>query len=481
MDKKSFGILPVTCHTKHVGLGTTFVAIRGMKQDGVSFIPQALRQGATTIVVEKSAIIDDATRVLMEQAHSNVQYVDNARLALARLSAQVHQYPARELRIIAVTGTKGKTTTTFLIEHILRQAGYVTALLSTVKNRIVTTEYETELTTQQPDYIHAFLRDCVKQGVEYVVMEVAAQAFSLHRTADIIFDCGLFLNFDQEHGEFYATQEDYFAAKASLFDQLKKGAYVILNQYNAKINALVPYCIEQGLIPRFFMKTEEESATKGRQTTLQGIRFEYDGVQYNCPALVGDFNNNNARAAITCVSSMGVSSGVIQQALLTFEGVPGRLDKYVLAHGALAFIDYAHNPSSFESVLKVMKMTGRHVIAVFGAGGDRDASKRPLMGNIATQYADQIILTMDNPRSEDPGAIIQDIMQGISAQMMHKVLIELDRAQAIKNAYHLATPMSIIMLLGKGPDEYQIIKGEKIYFSEREILRSLGVKSECII
>jgi len=458
-----FAQFPVTSHTRHVGPGTTFVVVKGYKEDGLCYVPTALQKGATTIVVEHDVLLSDALQDLVLQHNATVMRVDNARKALAELSAQAHGFPADKLTIIGITGTKGKSTTTFLLAHILQSAGLKTAFLSTVKNCINGVDYATELTTQHPDYIHAFLRHCVDAGVTHVVMEVAAQAFTLHRTDGISFAAGMFLNFSLEHSEFYATQDDYFAAKVQLIRQLKPGAPFIVPADDAAIMQVA--ATHQGTMP--LMPVSAQAVA-----TLEGISFVEAGHEYSCSALIGSFNIMNARAALAVAFRLGVTPAQVQKALATFAGVPGRLVVNRMPNGAIAFIDYAHNPLSFERVLGAMRNFTDHMIVISGAGGDRDAAKRPLMGEIAARLGDLVILTTDNPRSEDPAVIVQEMQVGIVDPS--KVVVELDREKAIKLAYSLSRPGGIIMLLGKGPDEYQLIQGVKIPFSERAVLEALS-------
>ena len=426
-----------------MGPGSTFVAIKGMKHDGIDYINQALARGATSIVSETA----------IDKNSINTQnvcfiHVENARKALAILSAQAYDYPAKKLKFIAITGTKGKTTCSFLIEHLLRFNGYKTALLSTVKNSINGTDFPTKLTTQQPDYLHTFFNLCVENNVEWVIIEVAAQAFSLHRIAGLEFDAAIFTNFSKEHGEFYATMDDYFAAKKEIINYLKPQAPLILNAHDTRVKKL----------------SEHYS---------NAILFD-NNQTLPCPKLIGRFNNYNCAAVITCLKSLHLlNSDQIKLGLQTFNGVPGRIERYELPNGSCAIIDYAHNPSSYEAILGELSQHTDHLIVVFGCGGDRDASRRPLMGSIASKYANLMLLTSDNPRSEDPAQIVQDICSGINDTYHHKIIIELDRERAIKMAYHHARKNSIIALLGKGPDEYQIIKGVTTFFSEKQILQNL--------
>ncbi len=448
MPKKNLlSSFPVACHTDFVQPGGTFVVIKGMQQDGINFIPQALEKGARTIVVGKDVFLTPELDLLIVERGAAVVRVDEPRRALAELSAKACGNPASKLKFIAITGTKGKSTTTFLVEHLLRTAGYKTALLSTVKNRICGVDYATKLTTQQPDYLNAFFSECVEEGVEWVAMEVAAQAFSLFRVYGLRFDVGLFTNFSREHGEFYKTQEDYFAAKKELLQQLAPQATLILNRDDKSVAAL---------------GAEHDS-----------ILYFDSTHSYACPQLVGKFNAYNIAAAASVLRALGVAEDLIQKGFLSFPGVPGRLDRYVLPNGAVAFIDYAHNPASYTAVLTELRSMTDNLIVMFGAGGDRDPVRRPLMGGIAATYADAVILTSDNPRSEDPVDITNQILAGIKLADSHKVIVELDREKAIHTAYAQSKKGSIIALLGKGPDEYQIIKGVTTPFSERAILLSL--------
>ena len=437
---------PVSCHTDTVQPGGTFVAIKGMQQDGLNFVELALQNGASRVVVSRESVLSPEQLTLLREKGAVLERVGDTRLALAQLSAEAQGYPARKLRFVGVTGTKGKTTTTFLIEHLLRESGFKTALLSTVKNKINGVDYKTKLTTQQPDYLHPFFKRCVDEGVEWVVMEVAAQAFSLHRVHGIVFEAGVFTNFSREHGEFYSTQEAYFAAKSGLLAQLKAGAPLFLNRDDRTVAQL-----GERYVPTVFFSGEHP---------------------YQCPALVGAFNAYNIAVAGACARALGLTQKQIQQGFLSFNGVPGRLDRYSLPNKAIAFIDYAHNPASFEAVLGQLRGMTDHLIVVFGAGGDRDPVRRHLMGAVASRLADVVMLTTDNPRSEEPTAIVQAILAGVDGQKRGAVFVQLDREHAIREAYAHSHEGSIIALLGKGPDEYQIVKGVTTPFSEREILLS---------
>ncbi len=464
---------PVACHTDNITTGSTFVAIRGQKDDGAQFIAQAVAQGAAKIVVQIGTEISDELRTTIEQHNIVIEYVTDTRLALAQLSAHAAGYPARKLKIIGITGTKGKTTTSFLLEHMLKTAGKKTALTGTVKNSILGQALPAPLTTPQPDYLQQFLKLCVQHEVEYVVMEVAAQALTLHRVHGIEFDGIIFTNFSHEHLEFYATLRDYFNAKKMIFAQGKENAALLLNGDDEACQALLhlyPNATSYGIQTNSAICAQSRACTNGLciDATIEGQQYRLESSH-----LMGGFNIYNILAAVGMAHALGIDMASIAQAVSSFTGVPGRLERYELKNGACCVIDYAHNPSSYEAVLSLLKSQTGHLIVIFGAGGGRDKLKRPVMGKIASELADLVILTSDNPRYEDPQGIILDILTGISPDNHAKVYIQLDRQQAIHKAYTLSKPGSIIAILGKGPDEYQIVQGIKTPFSEASIISSL--------
>jgi len=460
---------PVACHTEHVGPGSTFVAIHGQKQNGIDFIPEALKRGATRIVIAYDAEIPSTIRDDIEHYKAQILVVRDTRHTLAQLSAQAAGYPAQQLKIIGITGTKGKTTTAWLLAHILQTAGHKTALLSTVHNRIGPEVFPTHLTTQQPDYVHQFFKLCVERKVEYVVMEVAAQAVSLHRVAGIEFDGIIFTNFGQEHAEFYATQEAYFAAKSVLLNHRKKSASVLLNNDDEEVAQLKDM---HSRVISYGCKATSDAHIKYDDQVSYTAGLVGD-LSIQAVHLLGKFNLYNCAAAALMAQELNIERSAIESALSTFKRVPGRLEVYQLKTGARCIIDYAHNPSSYEQLLPVLRRQTEQLIVVFGAGGDRDKNKRPLMGTLASRYADYVLLTSDNPRLEDPHQIIADIQAGIPHEKQSTVVCEVDRKKAIHIAYQLAQPGAIIALLGKGPDEYQIIGATTSYFSEKEIIQSL--------
>jgi len=465
-------IWPVAAHTDNIGPGSTFVAIPGTKLNGVDFIGTALQKGATTVVVQNDAALTAELAAMIERHNAHLIRVADCRQALAAMSAAAWGNPADKLKIIGVTGTKGKTTTTYLTTHILKTAGYKTAMISGVNNYINGQKLPSALTTPQPDYLHAFFATCVQEDVEYVVMEASAQAFSLHRLDGISFDGIIFTNLSQEHAEFYNSIEDYFAAKCQMLAHCKPGTAAIVNiddQWGKQFAALHPSASTVSRVEKAADYYIEHATNdlKGLALTLTTNNFTYTIA---CAHLFGTFNAYNTADAVALTLQLGISYDIIKQAIATFTGVPGRMEGYALANGAYAIIDYAHTPSSFEQVIPMLKSVTPQLVVVFGAGGDRDKTKRPIMGNIAARYADIVIVTADNPRSEDAAAIAAQIMAGVADNDKVKVICELDRKSAIEKAYRLAQQESIILLLGKGPDEYQIIGKEKFYFSDKQTI-----------
>ncbi len=463
---------PVTCHTDHVGIGSTFVAIQGFNQDGTQFILQALERGAKKIVIQQDTVLSETILIACATHNATIIHVDNTRKALAELSAQALNYPAKKIKIIGITGTKGKTTTSFLLHHILATAGYKTALIGTAKNSILDTDLPMQLTTPQPDYLHLFLDACVQRGVEWVVMETAAQAFSMNRLDGILFDATIFTNFSNEHGEFYKTMNDYFAAKKMIYQHLKPHAVCFVNQDD---QALLP--LQRLPETRTFSCTQQATyyASECYNTTEKlacTVHTPSTHFSISTSAFLGMHNLYNMLAATCVADTIGISASIIQKAFSTFKGAPGRMERYSLHNNVTAIIDYAHNPLSYEALLSALQPLTKQLIVVFGAGGERDPLRRPHMGEIAQRYAQIVILTTDNPRSEDPVTIINDIQKGIPPGTQAHIITELDREKAIQKAYALAQPGALIALLGKGGENYQLIQGIKYPFSERTILQT---------
>ena len=463
-------IYSVTSHSEHVGKDSTFVAIKGQKTDGMFYIISALERGAREIVVQDDVRIPALVEQEIKEAGAVLTRVSDCKKALAELSAQRNGFPAKKLKIIGITGTKGKTTTSHMMYQLFQSAGYKSALLSTASKIILDQEVSLELTTPQPDHIHTFLRICVEHDVEVVVMEVSAQSLHLHRVATIEFDGIVFTNFSYEHLEFFKDMDEYFAAKCLLFKQLKKDGVVFVN-YDDPYGRIL--CDKHSEYKKYSF--EDSRADMYAKSSLEGnVKLDVyeDGVAYHIPTrLYGTFNSYNMLAAVSIARAFAIPFEKIIAGADTIQLIPGRMERYELQNGAACFIDYAHNPSSYEAVLSTLRNMTDHLIVIFGAGGARDRARRPMMGKIADQFADVVILTADNPRDEDPEEIINDIAQGFSVDTKLTVLREIDRQLAIEMGCQMSRKGTVIAILGKGNDEYQIIGDLKFVFKERAIIQ----------
>lgn len=482
-------IYPVTSHTDHVGQGSTFVAIRGFKIDGATCIAQAICKGASTIVIEQQGLTPELEQ-LCSRHNVKLDVVNNARQELAKRAAKELGNPAAQLKIVGVTGTKGKSTTTYLVEHILRTSGLLTGLIGTIKNFITThdttlnsssiKEMEGAHTTPESDTLQMFLAQAVQHNVSHVVLETSSHALSLHRVYGILFDVVGFTNLYHDHMDFYSSMEHYFNDKLKLFSQVKPGGSIVINTDNEWGIKAFEHALQlpHVTVITFGQQPLDSHANNHRHVQFSildsmslSIALEPDapGVSkktITCPALIGNFNSYNLVMAWLIAFKMGIDPLTIQQALDSFSGVPGRMQLHHLKNGALGIVDYAHNAASVDAVLALLRTMTKHLIVVFGCGGDKDPSRRPHMGATAAQYADKIILTDDNPRSEDRMKIINDILEGIPEHQRTLVTCQPDRALAIQHAVELAQPNSIVALLGKGHENYYIVGDAVLHFDD---------------
>lgn len=458
---------PVTCHTTHIGSESTFVAIKGFKDDGTKYINIAIEKGATTIVLEKNAQVNKVPGI-------NYIFVDDCRVALASMAAEKLGYPANNLKFVGITGTCGKTTTTYLVEHILSQAGHKTAMLGSIKNKILDQHEDIELTTQTSDYIQMFLAQCVKKDVKYVVMEVSSHGLALNRIHGINFDAVGFTNLSPEHMDFHPTMDDYFQTKLQIFNHVKENGTAVINTDNAwgaKAFDLINVPLSKFSAVGFGQTsapTTNFSIKSSNPGRLQISCSSLSEKEITSTSMLGDFNAYNITMACLICKKLGISDDIISAAIANFNGVPGRMQRIELKNGATAFVDFAHKPDAMEKILKTLRSKTQDLIVVFGCGGEKDKTKRPVMGNLAATYADKIIITDDNPRNEDRQVIADEIIAGISKEKLHAVECILDRKKAIETAAALATPSSILAILGKGHENYYLINGQKFHFDDFE-------------
>jgi len=465
-------IFRVSSHTDYIGPNSTYVAITGKNFDGIDFITTAIERGATTIVVQEDAIIASKLISVCTQKNIKIIRVPDTRTALCELSAKAYNYPAQKLRILAVTGTDGKTTSSYLLYHMLNHAGKKTALLSGVNNIVGTQEYSADLTTAKPDFLHYFFDQCVQQDIEYVVMETSAQAATLHRIDTLSFDGCIFTNLAHEHGENYSTREAYFEAKSTILAQKKDGAPLIVHD-----SPVVKSIIQRfGDVVRCSLRAPADCIVTCLQETLskQYIEIAYGSQRYTLETtLIGDYNALNIAGAALLAHQLGAQPTHIIAAVKNFKGAKGRLERYQLPNGALAIIDYAHTPQAYAALLGRLRQYARKLVVVFGLAGGKDVTKRPIMGKIAATYSDLIVLTNDNPRNEDPQEIMHQVMAQLDEHERAKFVCEPDRERAIMYACQQIQEGDIVAILGKGGEHVQIIGTQRLPYSDEHVVKNV--------
>ncbi|HLO02492.1 MAG TPA: UDP-N-acetylmuramoyl-L-alanyl-D-glutamate--2,6-diaminopimelate ligase [Symbiobacteriaceae bacterium] len=458
--------------SRQAGPGALFVALPGTKFDGHLFVREALARGASAVCVEQPVQLPPEVPVLL---------VESTRGALGQIAAHLYGHPSRSIRVIGVTGTNGKTTTTHLIRAILMAAGQKVGLIGTVHNLVGERELAATLTTPQASDVQALLRAMVDDGCTYAVMEVSSEGLAMGRVADVEFDVAVFTNLTQDHLNYHKTFEAYRDAKGMLFDQVERpGAksrkVIILNQDDP---AAAHYAAGRTApVWTYSVGGSTPVMADGVRLRSNGTQFQLhlpDGIYPISLLLAGQFNVANAMAAAAVGLAEGVSPALIVQALSETPGVPGRMEAVAAGQPFGLFVDYAHSPDGLENVLKACQsFTQGRVLCVFGCGGDRDRTKRAKMGRIAAELADYSILTSDNPRTEDPLAILAEIEAGFrqveSARPFYEV--EPDRARAIARAVELAGDLDVVLIAGKGHETYQIFPDRTIDFDDRLVARA---------
>jgi UDP-N-acetylmuramoyl-L-alanyl-D-glutamate--2,6-diaminopimelate ligase len=458
--------------SRHVKPGDLFFCVRGLKTDGLKFLPDAVARGAAAAVVEGEAgeLPVPAIRV------------PSVREAMPRLSAAFYGFPSRALTLVGVTGTNGKTTTTYLTESIARAAGYGTGVIGTIGARINGEAIPGERTTPEAPELQELLARMAADGRGTIVaMEVSSHALSLGRTLGCEFDVAVFTNLTQDHLDFHPTMEEYFEAKALLFTEYPAASD---KPFTAVVNVDDPYGRRladrvagrsRGRVLRYGIESEAELRASGIEASPTGLTFTLTAPDDTFPVRLrigGLFNVYNSLAAMGAARAIGVPWNTILAALAETPGVPGRFESVDEGQPFSVIVDYAHSPDGVENVLRAGRaLNPRRLIVVFGCGGDRDPLKRPIMGRLAAELADTVIITSDNPRSEDPLEIIRQIREGIPADAGAAIETEPDRRAAIERAVALAEPDDLVILAGKGHETYQIFPDRTIHFDDGEEAR----------
>ncbi|MDH4471787.1 MAG: UDP-N-acetylmuramoyl-L-alanyl-D-glutamate--2,6-diaminopimelate ligase [Fluviicola sp.] len=443
--------------------GTLFVAMKGTKVDGHDFLSQVIAQGCTAIVTEQA--IDTSADVTQ-------LVVPNTGRALGELAHAFYGSPSNELILVGITGTNGKTTCTTLLHRLYTNLGYKVGLLSTVVNLIGDEAVPATHTTPDPVALNALLADMVAQGCSHCFMEVSSHAVSQNRIAGLNFKGAAFTNITHDHLDYHGTFKAYIEAKKGFFDGLQKGAFALTNADDK--NGMVMMQNTKATVSTYAMKSHADYMVKVLENSFGGLVLTINGTEV-WTRLIGDFNAYNLTTVFGITQLLGEDATEVLTVLSRLESVDGRF-QFTQSIGAVtAIVDYAHTPDALLNVLKTIeniRTRNEQVITVVGCGGDRDALKRPEMARIACELSDKVILTSDNPRSEDPQSILDEMEKGVEPQHFMKVLTIQDREQAIKTAVALAQPKDIILVAGKGHEKYQEIQGVKYPFDDFQLVET---------
>ncbi len=464
-------ILGLAYSSKAVQPGFLFAALKGTKKNGFEFVAEALQRGALAFLSERSK---------PENIDRSWIQVSDTREALALCSANFYCHPSQRLKVVGITGTKGKTTVTYLVEAILKHARFLTGVIGTVSYRGPGLDVLAERTTPEAPDVQKMLSEMVVRGATHCLMEVSSHALDLKRVVGIGFDVAVFTNLSGEHLDYHLSMGEYFEAKKKLFFLNKKKRMAVINTddpWGKKLIAQLPLgVITYGLEPGATVRAEAfRLSEKGIELTA---KYPAGTLSVSSP-LLGKPNLSNILAATAVSLALGIPGPAIKEGIASLEGVPGRFEEIKNSLGLHVFVDYAHTDDALRSLLEtVRELNHRRIILVFGAGGDRDRLKRPRMGEVAGALADWTILTSDNPRSEDPLAIISDIEAGIKKTGPKCYEVEPDRKKAIERALSSAVEGDFVLVVGKGHENSQIIKDQIIPFSDAEVIRKILKKKE---
>jgi UDP-N-acetylmuramoyl-L-alanyl-D-glutamate--2,6-diaminopimelate ligase len=442
--------------------GTLFIAIKGTLSDGHQFIAKAIEQGAAIIVCEE----------LPEKLVDGVRYVkvDNSAKALGIIAANFYDHPSADLKLVGITGTNGKTTTATLLFQLFRELGYKTGLISTVHNQINEEIVPSTHTTPDPIALNQLLRSMVDAGCDYCFMEVSSHAVAQYRIEGIQYAGAVFTNITHDHLDFHKTFDNYLKAKKQFFDSLKSTAFALTNTDDK--NGLVMLQNTPAHKKFYSLKGMADYKAKIIENQFNGLLLNIDNEEVWFK-MVGSFNAYNLLAVYATAMLLDQDKLKVLTALSRLNGAEGRFDYIISPNGVIGIVDYAHTPDAVLNVLHTIRdirKGNEQVITIIGCGGDRDKTKRPVMAQVACEGSDKVILTSDNPRSEEPEQIIREMEEGVSPTNRKKTLSITDRREAIKTACHLAQPGDIILLAGKGHEKYQEIKGVKYPFDDKQLL-----------
>ena len=459
-------IKDVNIDSRKIGNGHLFIAMKGTQVDGHKFINKAIELGASAILLED----------MPEELNEKVSYVQVASTEeeAGKVATMFYGEPSRKLKLVGVTGTNGKTTIATLLYRMFREFGYKVGLLSTVCNYINDVEVPASHTTPDPIELNSLLARMVEEGCEYAFMECSSHAIQQHRIGGLEFVGGIFTNLTRDHLDYHKTFENYRDAKKMFFDGLPKNAFAITNADDK--NGMIMVQNTKATIKTYSIKRMADFHAKLLECHFEGMYLEIDGKEVGVQ-FIGKFNVSNLLAVYGTAIMLGKQPEEVLITLSKLKSVNGRLEPIQSPEGFTAVVDYAHTPDALENVLcaihDVLDNKGGRVITICGAGGNRDKGKRPLMAQEAVKQSDTVILTSDNPRNEKPQAIIEDMLAGLDATQRKKVLTITDRKEAIRTATMMAKKGDVILVAGKGHENYQEINGVKHHFDDHEVIREI--------
>ena len=454
----------VNIDSRKVADGHLFIAMRGTQVDGHKFIPKAEELGAAAILCEQ----------LPEEKKQGVTYVQVADTedVVGQVATTFYGNPTSKLKLVGVTGTNGKTTIATLLYNMFRKMGHKCGLLSTVCNYVEGEAYPTDHTTPDPIELNELLGKMVDAGCEYAFMECSSHAIAQKRIGGLTFAGGIFTNLTRDHLDYHKTLENYRDAKKKFFDDMPKNAFAITNADDK--NGMVMVQNTKATVKTYSIRTMADFHAKIIECHFEGMYLEVNGKEVGVQ-FIGKFNVSNLLAVYGAAIMLGKEPEDILVTLSTLKSVAGRLEPIRSEEGVTALVDYAHTPDALENVLnaihEVMEGKKGKIITICGAGGNRDKGKRPLMAQEAVKQSDRVIITSDNPRFEEPQDIINDMLAGLNAQQLKSVISIVDRREAIKTAVMMAEKGDVILIAGKGHEDYQDVKGTKHHFDDREEVR----------
>lgn len=452
--------------SRKVQKNSVFVAIKGYKTDGHKFLQDAINKGAVAVVVENENSIPDEF-----VAHAQIAkiVVKDCRKALAELSRGFYKNPTNKIKLIGITGTNGKTTSTFILKNILQTAGYKTGLVGTIANYVGDQKIDSKLTTPESNDLNRMFYDMISAGCSHAIMEVSSHSLILNRVYGLDFSAAIFSNITSDHLDFHNTFDEYLKAKKILFDGLSSNSFAIINSDDVSANEIVKD--SKAKVITYGISDNSDYQIKNIKYDLNGTDFTISNnkIEYSInTSLIGTFNAYNATSAFATAHSLGVNANKIIEGIKSSPQVPGRFE--VIGKGKKkVIVDYSHTADSLEKALQAIREIVKdknQIVTVFGCGGDRDKTKRPIMGKVASDMSDKVFVSSDNPRTENPYDIIKDIIKGISKNNYE---IEENREEAIAKAIQSSNDDAVILIAGKGHENYQEINGIRNHFSDQEI------------